>query len=137
MRSAAAFALALCIGEVPAIAWGQTAVSEVEEHGPPHESLGRAAEQVHAVFCKLPDREELESQFHRDFQQRYSAVHKAVEDEFGKDAANRSYISVLPCRRYRSEFKQDLVIASAIKTYERELERWEARYHLGRFRKGN
>ena len=135
MSALAASALIISSGVLSAAAFAQSPDAVEEEIGPPHESLGRAAEEVHAVFCKLPDRDELEAQFRRDYGRRVNAVQKAVAAEFGEEVANRSWISVLPCHTPRSEFRQNLAIDAALKQFERELERWEKRYHLRKFKK--
>jgi hypothetical protein len=128
--------VASVVGAFPAAAIGQASDATPDVTGPPHESLGRAAERVHAVLCKLPDRREMEAQFRWQFDSRIEAVQVEVEREFGKEAANRSYISTLPCYRFRSGWRQDRALTTAVRAFEDELKRWEKRYKLRSFRRG-
>jgi hypothetical protein len=100
------------------------------EIGAPHEDLGRARENISAVLCRAPFRKSEESKFDNEFVSRMRAVHERVSIEYGAEVANREYMSVLPCRTFRSRTTTYKALMAARASFLTELEKWEARYSI-------
>ena len=106
-----------------------------DERGPPQESLLRAYEHISSVLCVAPERDAALREVGRRYAKRLRAVRDAVAGEYGAAAADRGYISVMPCYNNRWQFGQQRAADRAVEAFEHELSIWEKRYGLNGQRK--